>query len=77
MITIENGFEDTSVVIMDPDGNLEDVEVLLYDDGVFIRQWDDDLNANDLIQFSHNTFQMFLTALNLPEGIYVTKRTKR
>lgn len=77
MITIETGFKDTEIVIMDPDGKLEDISVYLDEEGVFIRQWDETLQGHDLIQFSHNTFEMFLKALDLPEGLYVTTRTKR
>jgi len=77
MITIEMGFKDTEMVIMDPDGELEDVTVYLDEDCVFIRQWDEMVQGHDLIQFSHKTFEMFLLALNLPEGLYVTTETKR
>lgn len=76
MITIEMDFKDTSMVIMDPDGELEDIQVYLDEEVVFIRQWDEDVGAHDIIQFSHKTFEMFLAALNLPEGIYVTTRKK-
>ena len=70
MITIENGFEETHTIIIDPTGQLEDIEVIATDKGWFIRQFDENMGGYDLIEFSFDTFKMFLTSLQLPEGIY-------
>lgn len=70
MITIEHGFEETHTVIIDPTGQLEDIEVISTDKGWFIRQFDENMGGYDLIEFSFDTFKMFLTSLQLPEGIY-------
>ena len=70
MITIEHGFEESHTVIIDPTEELEDIEVITTDKGWFIRQFDENMGGYDLIEFSFDTFKMFLTSLQLPEGIY-------
>jgi hypothetical protein len=70
MISIEHDWDQTSTIIMDPSGKLEDIQVISTDTGWYIRQWDDDLNGYDLVEFSHDTFKLFLTSLKLPEGFY-------
>lgn len=70
MISIEHDWDQTSTIIMDPEGKLEDIQFISTDRGLYIRQWDEDLGGYDLIEFSDATFKMFLTSLKLPEGLY-------
>lgn len=76
MISIEHEWDQTSTIIIDPTGKLEDVQVISTDNGWYVRQWDDDLNGYDLVEFSHTTFKMFITSLNLPEGLYTLEVQK-
>jgi hypothetical protein len=76
MISIEHDWDQTSTIIMDPSGKLEDIQVISTDTGWYIRQWDDNLGGYDLVEFSHDTFKLFLTSLNLPEGLYTLEVKK-
>lgn len=70
MISVEHEWDQTCTTIMDPSGKLEDIQFISTDKGLYIRQWDEDLGGYDLIEFSEDTFKLFLTSLKLPEGFY-------
>lgn len=69
--TVEHQFRETVVTLLDQSGQLEDVEVLLDSEGVFVRQWNEDLDRYEVVEFTNNQFKELLTALGLPEGMYV------
>jgi hypothetical protein len=72
MFTIEMDWDETAITILDQTGNYEDVQFLVFDDIVYIRQWDEDLEKFDTIVMSPEMFDSFRSALNLPEGTYMT-----
>jgi hypothetical protein len=72
MFTIEMDWDETAITILDKAGNYEDVQFIIFDDIVYIRQWDDDFNRFNVIAMSPDMFDDFRTALNLPSGIYTT-----
>ncbi len=69
--TVEHQFRETVVTLLDQSGQLEDVEVLLDSEGLFIRQWNEDLDRYEVVEFTNNQFKELLTALGLPEGMYI------
>ena len=73
MITIEMDHDETLITLMDTENNYEDVQFIIYDDIVYIKQWDEDLQVNMLVAMSPVMFDALITAMNLPEGAYVTK----
>ena len=38
MFTIEMDWDETAITILDPDGEYEDLQVIAYDDIVYMRQ---------------------------------------
>lgn len=71
MFTIEMDWDETSIRILDQTGEHEDVEFLVYEDSVYIRQWDEDLQRHHIIIMSPHQFDEFTEALDLPEGAYM------
>jgi len=69
--TIEHVFKESIVTVLDDTGKLEDIEVILDEDGLFIRQWSNELDRYELIEFNNQQFKELVTALGLPEGTYV------
>lgn len=67
-----NEFEsDCSITtIMDETGELEDVHVIIDDDSVIIRQWNEFVMAYDLITLSPVMYYELLQSRNQPEGLY-------
>jgi len=69
--TIEHVFKESVITVLDDTGQLEDVEVILDEDGLFIRQWNNELDRYEVIEFNNQQFKELVTALGLPEGTYV------
>jgi hypothetical protein len=74
MFTIETEWDELGIRILDQTGQYEDVEFLIYDDVVYIRQWDEDLEQHYIITLSPQQFEELTYAMNLPEGAYVIDR---
>ena len=71
MFTIEMDFDETAITILDPLGQEEDVQVLMYDDIIYMRQWDDHLNRFRVITMSSPMYLELMRSFNLPEGSYM------
>lgn len=74
MFTIEMDWDELGIRILDQTGEHEDVEFIIYDDVVYIRQWDEDLERHYIITMSPQQFEELSYAMNLPEGSYVIRR---
>jgi len=73
MFTVE--FEHDSSVIrsLDETGELDDIEMILDDDGlVFIRQWDDSLEKYEMIVMTYQQLLDLVVSLKQTEGIFLT-----
>lgn len=73
MFTTEMDHDEISITVLDDAGNYEDVNYLIYDDIVYIRQWDEDTQRYNLIAMSPPMFSEFLSAMKTPEGTYTTR----
>lgn len=72
MFTIEMDWDETAITILDQYGHYEDIQFVVFDDIVYIRQWDEDLDRFNTIAMSPDMFDEFRAALELPEGAYMT-----
>ena len=52
MFTIEMDWDETAITILDPDGKKDDLQVIMYDDICYIRQWDETIDSHHLIVVS-------------------------
>jgi hypothetical protein len=73
MFTIEMDWDETAITILDPDGEYEDLQVIAYDDIVYMRQWDEDIQRFILMSFSPKMFLSLMQSFKLPEGAYMLK----
>ena len=64
-------WDETAITILDSTGEHEDVQFHVYDDVVYIRQWDQDDNSFSLISMSPEQFNELTAAMHLPEGAYM------
>ena len=83
MFTIENDMDETVITILSEMGG-EDVSVLIYDDLVYIRQWNEKRQFFDVITMTATMYYKLMKAWTLPEGTYTlevkdayTKRNER
>ncbi|QSL99508.1 hypothetical protein CRP13_gp20 [Roseobacter phage CRP-13] len=73
MFTVE--FEHDSSVIrsLDETGELDDIEMILDDDGlVFMRQWDDSMEKYEMIVMTYQQLLDLVVSLKQTEGIFLT-----
>ena len=70
MFTVEMDWDETAIVILDDDGHHEDLQMMMYEDIVYLRQLDDDLRRHNYIVVSPDMMRAFQTAWHLPEGAY-------
>lgn len=73
MFTNEFDFEETVTTVLDETASYADVELVIADEGVYIRQFSKQDGTADLIMLSHKMFKDMLEALNHSEGFFVTK----
>lgn len=73
MFTVEMVHDETTATILDDYGYNEDVQFVIFDDVVYIRQWNEEIENFDIISMSPEMFDEFCKALNLPEDAYRTK----
>ena len=71
MFTIEMDWDETAITLLDPDGKEEDLQILMYDDIIYLRQWDEDINRFRLISASPKQFMQLMQAFKLPQGSYI------
>jgi len=76
MFTVEMDWDETAIIILDQNGGYEDVQFIVFDDIVYIRQWDEDLNRFSVITMSPIMFEEFRSALELPEGAYMLSKNE-
>ena len=72
MFTVE--FEHDSSVIrsLDETGELDDIEMILDDDGlVFMRQWDDSLDKYEMIVMTYQQLLDLVVSLKQTEGTFL------
>ena len=74
MITVEHDFDGTNIVIIDPTGEYEDIEILLDSDGIWIRQWNDENQVFEVIAMNEVMFEMLIKAHDLEAGTYLIER---
>ena len=74
MFSIECDADHTCSTILDNDGRKEDVQLLIGDEEVYMRQWNEKRNKYEVINFSPMMFKELMTSMDYPEGLYATSR---
>lgn len=76
--TVEHEYDSSVIVTMDETNSYNDVEVIIGDNGgVYIRQFDDDLNQYEMVYCSFQQLLDILAAINTSEGMYFIKVKER
>lgn len=78
MFTNEFEFEGTVTTVLDEEGSLEDVQLIIEDDAVYIKQYNDSTfdDVPDLIIMTPKMFKDMLEALHHTEGVFVTRYSR-
>lgn len=70
MFTIETDFDETFITIMDGTGELDDVNVIMYDDYVHMRQWNEKRQFYDVVTMKPAMYLKLMKSWQLPDGTY-------
>ena len=77
MFTVEMDADRGQAVLitsLDEENTYEDVSVLLYEDEVYIQQYDDDYDTNNIIVMSVDQWSDLIDSLDLPSGAYMRSK---
>lgn len=73
MFSIEEEFDATVITIVDNSATYEDYQVILGEDVVYFRQWNEVREKFDVISITPLMFKELVNSLNYSEGTYLTK----
>jgi len=74
MFSIEFEYDHTFTTLLDNEGRREDVQLIITDTDVFIRQFNEKANKYEVINFSPMMFKELMTSMDYPEGLYATSK---
>jgi|SaaInlV_100m_DNA_5_1039725.scaffolds.fasta_scaffold46559_2 hypothetical protein len=74
MFTVEIDWDEIAITVLDEDAYHEDVQCLIYDDTVYIRQWDDKSNRFSVVAMSPEMFDELRVSFDQGEGAYRRER---
>lgn len=77
IFTNEFEFDETITTLLDETAEYEDVQIMITDDQVFIRQWDDDREKYEIICMSHKMFFELQEAMKHPAGMFKVELSKK
>lgn len=75
MLTIEHEFDHTKITVLDEgetDHVFDDITIKAFEDHIRLEQYDPDENRSHSVIISIAQLKQVITALNLPEGSYLT-----
>ena len=72
MFSVEMDHDEIEITVLDDYGYNEDLKVTLYEDVVYIRQYNEVTDREELIQISPDMWDELVTAINSPEGFFKT-----
>lgn len=70
MFTVEHEYDATIVRTLDESGSHEDVELILDGDVVYMRQWDTDRNAYEMVVMHYKQLLDLVASLHTKEGLH-------
>jgi hypothetical protein len=70
MFTIEHSEDFSVVTSLDDRGSLGDVRLTLYDNVVYLSQWDEKLQKDNLIEMSAMQWLEMMKSMDQAEGAY-------
>ena len=75
MFTVEFEHDASVVRVLDETDQLDDVEMILDDEGiVFMRQWDDSLDKYEMLVMTHQQLLDIVMSLQQTEGLFMARQ---
>lgn len=73
MFTNEFDFDETVTTVLDDTGRFEDVSVYMDEEEVYIRQWNEKTQSNEVIVMTTKMYYELIESIKYPEGAFLTK----
>lgn len=70
MFTVEMEFDEIAITILDDSGQYEDMQTFIYDDIVYIKQWNEEFDRFNVIAVTPKMFHELMVSMNQTEGAY-------
>ena len=70
MFTVEHEYDSTVVTILDETDTHSDVQVILDDQVVYLRQWDEDLNKYEMVVMQYQQLLDLIACMHTTEGLH-------
>ena len=74
MYTVEFDEDETLITVLDDKGKYDDVSVFLYDDVVYIRQWNEKDDRFQVIAMTDMMYLKLMSAWTSPESAFVLEK---
>lgn len=68
--TVEHGFADSTITLLDDSGLVEDTEVIFLDNWVLLSQWSEELHRYEVVELTAKQFKELIIAIDKEEGLY-------
>lgn len=73
MFTVEMDYDESVITILDPTSVHEDLQIWIYDDIVYIRQWDEEADDFNMMAISPEMALALQKSFSMPSGAYVLR----
>lgn len=71
MFTVEMDYDESLITILDPTSVHEDLQIWIYDEVVYLRQWDEHLDDYNMMAISPEMALALQKSFSLPHGAYM------
>lgn len=71
MFTVEMELDEVAITILDDSGKYEDLQIFVYDDVVYFKQWNNKSKSYTVITITPQVFEELIKSLNKPIGAYI------
>lgn len=76
MYTVEFDDDNIEIVIVDDNDDYEDLRVDAFNDVVYLRQWNEDMNSFEVIVISPQMWEELICSMHSPEGAFISRNYK-
>lgn len=70
MFTVEMDWDEIAITVLDESAYHEDLQCLIYEDTVYIRQWNSDEGRFNVVSMTPEMFDEFRVSFDQQEGAY-------
>lgn len=76
MYTVEFEHDNIEIVIIDDDDDYEDLRIDAFNDVVYLRQWNEDLDSFEVVVISPQMWEELIYSMRSPEGAFISRNIK-